>query len=187
MPLTCKALCYRYKDCRYAAQCAPLKELKAELNKYLYFMHVAFVVQGSMYSLSPTTLLIFSLCLKWGSPCSLVGKEPACNVGDPDLIPGSGRSHGEGNGNPPQDSCLENPMDRGSWQVTVHGVAGARHNLATKPPPYLKWVFPVLHLTTVFQHLLYLLLENFHNFCLSVNCPFSNGKPCLITALNTSP
>ena len=41
------------------------------------------------------------------------------NVG---LIPGSGRSPGGGNGNPLQYSCLENPMDRGAWQVTVHGV-----------------------------------------------------------------
>jgi len=39
------------------------------------------------------------------------------------LIPGSGRSPGEGNGNPLQYSCLENPMDRGAWQDTVHGVA----------------------------------------------------------------
>ena len=46
----------------------------------------------------------------------------ACNVGDLDLIPGSGRSPGEGNGNPLQYSCLENPMDRGAWQATVHGV-----------------------------------------------------------------
>ena len=41
----------------------------------------------------------------------------------------------EGNGNPFQYSCLENPMDRGAWQATVHGVAGVGHNLATKPPP----------------------------------------------------
>ena len=46
----------------------------------------------------------------------------ACNVGDVDLIPGSGRSPGEGNGNPPQYSCLENPMDGGPWWATVHGV-----------------------------------------------------------------
>ena len=51
------------------------------------------------------------------------GKESACNVGDPGLIPGSGRSPGEGHGNPHQYSCPENPMDRGAWQVTVHGVA----------------------------------------------------------------
>ena len=47
----------------------------------------------------------------------------ACNAGDPGLIPGLGRSSGEGNGNPLQYSCLENPMDRGAWQATVHGVA----------------------------------------------------------------
>ena len=47
----------------------------------------------------------------------------AYNVGDPDSIPGSGRSSGEGNGNPLQYSCLENPIDRGAWQATVHGVA----------------------------------------------------------------
>ena len=51
----------------------------------------------------------------------------------------------QGNGNPLQYSCLENPMDRGAWQATVHGVARVRHDLATKPPwPYLNGlvVFP---------------------------------------------
>ena len=43
-------------------------------------------------------------------------------MGDPGSIPGSGRSPGEGNGNPLKYSCLENPMDRGAWQATVHGV-----------------------------------------------------------------
>ena len=47
----------------------------------------------------------------------------AYNVGDPGLIPRSGRSPGEGNGNPLQYSCQENPMDEGAWQATVHGVA----------------------------------------------------------------
>ena len=51
------------------------------------------------------------------------GKASACNVGDPGSIPGSGRSPGEGNGNPLQHSCLENSMDRGGWQATVYGVA----------------------------------------------------------------
>ena len=51
------------------------------------------------------------------------GKVSACNVGDPGSIPGSGRSSGEGNGNPLQYSCLENPMYRGAWETTVHGVA----------------------------------------------------------------
>ena len=51
------------------------------------------------------------------------GKEPACNAGDAGLIPGSGRSPGEGNGFPLQCSCLENFMDRGAWCATVHGTA----------------------------------------------------------------
>ena len=51
------------------------------------------------------------------------------------MIPGSGRSSGEENGTPLQYSCLENPMDRGAWQATVHGVARVGHDLATKPLP----------------------------------------------------
>ena len=50
-------------------------------------------------------------------------KESACNAGDWDSIPGSGRSRGEGNGYRLQYSCLENSMDRGAWQATVHGAA----------------------------------------------------------------
>ena len=53
---------------------------------------------------------------------SSVGKESACNAGDLDSIPGSGKSPGVGNGNSLQYSCLENPMDRGAWRATVHGV-----------------------------------------------------------------
>ena len=49
-------------------------------------------------------------------------KEPTCNVGEAGSIPGLGRSPGGGNGYPLQYSCLENPMDRGAWQATVHGV-----------------------------------------------------------------
>ena len=51
----------------------------------------------------------------------MVKNSPA-NAGDAGLIPGSGRAPGEGNGNLLQDSCLENPMDRGAWWATVHGV-----------------------------------------------------------------
>ena len=55
-------------------------------------------------------------------------KNPPANAGDADvgLIPGSGRSPGEGNGKPLQYSCLENPMDRGAWRAAVHGVAQSR-------------------------------------------------------------
>ena len=53
-----------------------------------------------------------------GSEC----KKSACNAEDPGLIPGSGRSPGEGNSNPFQYSCLENSMDRGAWRAPVHGL-----------------------------------------------------------------
>ena len=52
----------------------------------------------------------------------LVGKESACNAGDPGSIPGHGKSPGEGNGNSLQYSCLENYMDRGTWWTAIHGV-----------------------------------------------------------------
>ena len=69
-----------------------------------------------------------------GFPYSSVGKESACNAGDLGSIPRLGRSPGEGNGNPLQYSCLENPTDRGAWQATVHGVATVGHTELTKPP-----------------------------------------------------
>ena len=55
-------------------------------------------------------------------PSGSDGKESACNVGDPGSISGLGRSPGEGNGNPLQYSCLENPMNERAWRATVHGV-----------------------------------------------------------------
>ena len=57
-----------------------------------------------------------------GFPGSSVDEESACNAGDLGSIPGSGRSPGEGNGNPLQYSGLENPMDRGAWRTAGHGV-----------------------------------------------------------------
>ena len=61
-------------------------------------------------------MLLLTLYYGWD------GKESACNKGDPDSIPESGRSSGEGNGNPLQDSCLKHSTDRGAWQATVHEV-----------------------------------------------------------------
>ena len=58
------------------------------------------------------------------------GKASAYNAGDPGLIPGLGRSSGEGNGNPFQCSCLENPMDTRAWWAVVHGVAKSRTRLS---------------------------------------------------------
>ena len=75
-------------------------------------------------------------CPKWpfyglwrltkGFPCGSASKESTCNAGDLGSIPGLGRSPGNGNGNPLQYSCLENPRDREAWQSTVHGVAKSR-------------------------------------------------------------
>ena len=56
------------------------------------------------------------------------GKASAYNARDLGLIPGSGISSGEGNGNLLEYSCLENIMDRGAWQATVHGVTRVRHD-----------------------------------------------------------
>ena len=58
------------------------------------------------------------------------GKAPACDAEDPGSIPGSGRSPGEGCGNPLQYSCLENPMDRGASWPTAHGVTKSRTRLS---------------------------------------------------------
>ena len=64
-----------------------------------------------------------------GFPGCSDGKESACNAGDPGSIPRSGLSPGGGSGNPPQYSCLENPMDGGAWWATVHGVAKSQTRL----------------------------------------------------------
>ena len=78
----------------------------------------------------------------WGFPHSSVDKASACNAGDLGSIPGWVRSLGEENGNPVQYSCLENPIDRGAWHATVHGVTRVGHNLGTKlPPPRSTWGF----------------------------------------------
>ena len=64
----------------------------------------------------------------FGFPSGSVVKNPPANTEDLGSIPGSGRSPGERNGYPLQYSCLENSMDRGAWQATVHGVTRVGHN-----------------------------------------------------------
>ena len=66
------------------------------------------------------------------------GKESACNVGDSGSISGSGRSRRRGNGYPLQCSCLENSMDRGAWQATVHGVTKSQTQLMDFHFSYLR-------------------------------------------------
>ena len=74
--------------------------------------------------------MITLLSLFPGFPGDSNGKESACNAGDLGLIPGLGRSPGEGNGNPLQYSCLKNSMDSRAWQAPVHGVAKSRARLS---------------------------------------------------------
>ena len=74
------------------------------------------------------------MVFKNGFPGGAVGKNPpasARDIGDADLIPGSERSPGGGNGNPIQYSCLENSMDRETWGATVHEIAKSRTQLST--------------------------------------------------------
>ena len=73
---------------------------------------------------------MFVTVLDKGFPSGSEVKASACNEGDLGSVPGTGRSSGEGNGNPLQYSCLENPMDRGAWWATVHGVAKSRTQLS---------------------------------------------------------
>ena len=89
-----------------------------------------------------TNLLIPNLVISTRLDLSFLGgsdgKASAYNdVGDPGSIPGSGRSPGEGNGNPLQYSCLENPMDGGAWLATVHGVTKSRTRLSDFTSLYL--------------------------------------------------
>ena len=81
-----------------------------------------------------STLLQAYQCGVFGNPLWLPWwlryKESACSAGDLGLIPGSGRSPGEGHGYPLQYSCLENPMDRGAWQATIHGIIKSQTRLS---------------------------------------------------------
>ena len=74
---------------------------------------------------------LFFVCHFLGFPGGSDSRGSACNAGDPGLIPRWGRSCGEGKGNPLQYSCLENPMDRGDWWATVHGITKSRTPLSS--------------------------------------------------------
>ena len=82
-------------------------------------------------------IISYSVCiyLIQGFPCSSVGKDSACNAGDPGSIPGLGRFLGEGNDNPLQYFAWRIHGQRSLAGYTVHGVTRVGHNLSTKPPP----------------------------------------------------
>ena len=95
------------------------------LNIYILFKLKQ--ARGHLVMKIPWYLLLFadqdlSLGLSLSFPGGADGKEPACNAGDPDLIPESGRSLAEGNGYPLQYSCWNNSMDRWAWWATIHGI-----------------------------------------------------------------
>ena len=84
--------------------------------------NISYEKLSSKFKVNPVICLyLFQLCASC-IPWWLSVKEPACSAGDLGSIPGSGRSPGEGNGNPLLYSCLDNCMDRGAWRATVHAV-----------------------------------------------------------------
>ena len=68
-------------------------------------------------------MIYHNICNKRGFLVAQITKESTCNAGNPGSISGLGRSPWEGNGNPLQCSCLQNPIDRGAWRATVNGIA----------------------------------------------------------------
>ena len=76
------------------------------------------------------TIIRVFLYFLYDFPVVQMVKKSACNAGDQGSIPKLVRSSGEGNSNPLQYSCLENPMDRGVWQTTVHGIAKSQTRLS---------------------------------------------------------
>ena len=108
-------------------------------------------------------ILCDTVNLSRGFPGGSDGKHSACNAGDPGSIPGSGKSPGEGNGYAPQYSYLENPLGRGTWQATVHGVTKSWTRLSThteKQPKFYRnshGFLPILKLNNIWK----LRLSNF--------------------------
>ena len=132
-------ICFTFKHLSEVLY-SSLAFLKPVLNKiflsdYITAIKLFLLKSGTTWKEYSLVFTCKVVLVSSGFPHSSVGKSSACNAGDPDSIPGSGRSPGEGNSNPLQYSCLENPTDRGAWQATVHGIARVRHDLATKPPP----------------------------------------------------
>ena len=98
---------------------------------YLLYSHAVLYISMSQGLYFPIPFSNFALPpFPLDFPGSSDGKASIYNAGDLGSIPGLGRSPGEGNGNPLQDYCLENPMDRGAWQATVHGVAKSQTRLS---------------------------------------------------------
>ena len=91
-----------------------LEDLRDMVKSHIFLLMIKDFLQEykqKMYKIS----MVLIYCIYWDFPGGSVSKASAYDAGDPGSIPGSGRSSGEGNGNLPQYSCLENPMDGGAW------------------------------------------------------------------------
>ena len=104
-------------------------------------------------------VILSTFTIKKGFPGGSEVKASACNAGDVGLIPGSGRSPGEGNGNPLQYSCLENPMDGGAWWATVHRVAKSQTRLNDFTYHKIKYL-EICKYIYLFRHLKIIIIES---------------------------
>ena len=95
-----------------------------------------------------------------GFPGGSEVKASAYDARDLGSIPGSGRSPGEGNGNPLQYSCLKNPMDRGAWWTTVHGVAESQTRLSDFTSSVTLNSFPICVIMTIISFQKFLSIPN---------------------------
>ena len=89
---------------------------------YIFIIFMNYVQRFIIFHL----IFFHILMLEHWFPSDTVEENPPANAGDVNSIRRSGRSPGEGNGNPLQYSCLENPMGRGAWEATVHGITKSR-------------------------------------------------------------
>ena len=106
----------------------PVSVQMLEKSQFIYFFKISMVFFFFFFFFF--FFLILLCCGFPGDSDITIFTESACNARDLGLIPGSGRSPGEGDGNPLQYSSLENSMDRGAWQTTVQGVAKSRTRLS---------------------------------------------------------
>ena len=127
-------LCVRWpKYWSFSFSISPSNAYSGLISFKIYWFDLL-AVQGTFKSLlqhhSLKASILWCSDFFMGFPGDSEVKVSACNAGDLGSIPGSGRSPGEGNGNPLQYSCLENPMDGGAWWAAVHGIAEGRTQLS---------------------------------------------------------
>ena len=141
-------------------------------SQVLYGCGLRYTVRETCRADHGLTLFCFGSNVSF--PGSSDGKESACTAGDPVSIPGSGRSPGEGNDNPLQCSFLENPMDRGAWWATIHGVAKNQTGLND---PHFNSASSVISIIHQFNSLIY---QNIPQFIMSGFFWLSNWLTTLV-------